>query len=565
MKKNICFALMAIVLSTIPGLCYDIHDAAQKGDLPSVRQLLEGNQELANQRDSVFGRTPLHWAARGVHLEVLRLLLGKGADPRAKDNSKITALHSVSFRGHQEATRLLLAKGAAVNAVDEFGKTPLAYAITGNHQGLVRFLVSKGGTVPLQGDGGRRLLHDAASQGDKALVAWMMEKGIDLSTQNGHGGTLLHSCCEGGLADALPRLIAQGLAVNQPDRYGYTALHYAARNGHKDAAEVLLQNNADINAMSLAGEGPVHLARRTGYRDLAKMLAARGNEPVPPRFPDLKGEYLGQERPWEKPMIFALGLVSSVDYEHSAPAFSPDGREVFWTSISDRMNIFRMRLENGRWTAPQRAAFSDFEDCYPHFSSDGRRLYYVTYRALKEGEKNAGIGINLWFVERTGNGWSEPRSVGSPFNTGNTFGFSLTEDGTVYYTDASAGLDIYRSRLVSGRYAEPEKLGEAVNSEDMEDEPFIAPDESYLIFKSMRPGGRGGADLYISFRKKDGSWTQARNLGPDINTEHGERFPAVSRDGRYFFFGSDRNGNRGDIYWMKADFIETLRPRYPGH
>jgi len=179
---------------------------------------------------------------------------------------------------------------------------------------------------------------------------------------------------------------------------------------------------------------------------------------------------------------------------------------------------------------------------------------------LKEGEKNAGIGINLWFVERTGNSWSEPRPVGSPLNTGNIFGFSMTDNGTVYYTDASADLDLYRSRLVSGQYAEPEKLDEAVNSDDMEDEPFISPDESYLIFKSMRPGGYGGADLYISFRKADGSWTEARNLGANINTEHAERFPGVTRDGKYFFFGSDRNGNRGDIYWVSSKFIEALRP-----
>jgi hypothetical protein len=185
----------------------------------------------------------------------------------------------------------------------------------------------------------------------------------------------------------------------------------------------------------------------------------------------------------------------------------------------------------------------------------------VTYRALKEGEKNAGIGINLWFVERTDRGWSEPCAVGAPFNNGNIFGFSMTDQGTVYFTDAALGFDIFRSRLVGGRYAEPEKLSPAINSDDMEDEPFIAPDEPYLIFKSMRPGGFGGADLYISFRRADGSWTGAKNLGPDINTEYAERFPTVSRDRRYFFFGSNRNGNRGDIYWMKAGFIEKLKPK----
>jgi ankyrin repeat protein len=560
-RNFVLVGLMFLMICPVGGKAEDIHDAAQKGDLQKVRALLETNQELVNQRDSGFGRTPLHWAARGVHLDVLRLLLEKGADPNAVDNSKIAALHSVSSRGHKEAAELLLAKGADVNAMDEFGKTPLAYAITGSHKELAEFLVSKGATVPIQGEAGRRLLHDASSQGDKALAEWMVAKGVDVSTQNGNGGTLLHSLSEGGLAELASQLIDRGLAVNKRDRYGFSALHYAARNGRQDVAGILLQNKADINAVNLAGESPLHLARRAGKKDLAEILIAHGASQAAPHFPTLKGEYLGQRKPGEKPELFACGIISSVDWEHSSPSFSPDGREVFWTSISEGMKIFRMRLENGCWTAPEPAPFTGYDDCYPRFSPDGRRLYYVSYRPLNKGEKNSGWGINLWLVERTGKGWPEPRPVGPPFDTGNIFGFSMTDDATFYYTDGGTGFDLYRSKLVGGRYAGPDKLSDMINSEGMEDEPFIAPDESYLIFTSMRPGGFGGADLYTSFRRKDGSWTEAENLGSRINTPGAERFPSVTRDGKYFFFGSDRNGNRGDIYWMKAGFLNGLRPK----
>lgn len=461
MKKIISRTLAGLLIFTFLAVADEIHDAAQKGDLQRVRELLEANPNLANQKDSGFGRTPLHWAARGVHLDVLRLLLEKGADPKAEDNSGITALHSA---------------------------------------------------------------------------------------------------CEGGLAKIVEILIEKDFYVNKPDRYGFSPLHYTARNGHKETAEVLLRNKADINAANLAGERPVHLARRAGKQDFAAMLIALGADPGPQRFPDLRGEYLGQQKPGKKPEIFAVGIVSSIDWEHSSPAFSPEGREVFWTSISDGMNIFLMSKKDAGWTAPALASFSGFEDCYPRFSPDGKRLYYVSYRALKEGQKNAGIGINLWSVRRTERGWSEPRPVGPPFDNGNIFGFSMTDDGTVYFTDARSGFDIFRSILINGRYAAPEKLGPSVNSENVEDEPFISPDESYLIFKSMRPGGLGDADLYISFRRADGSWSEAKNLGPDINTEHAERFPSVTCDGKFFFFGSDRDGNRGDIYWVSSEFIEGLRP-----
>ncbi|MBN2346588.1 MAG: ankyrin repeat domain-containing protein [Candidatus Aminicenantes bacterium] len=563
-KKQIGCALGLIASLFLIAPADELHDAASKGDLRKVSEILETNPEPANQKDTVFGRTPLHWAARGVHLDVLGLLLEKGADPNARDNSGITALHSVSARGHREAATLLIAKGANVNAMDGFGRTPLAYALSGGHRELAAFLSSKGGTVPIQGEAGRRLLHESAFQGDKSLVEWMISAGVDVSTANGNGGNLVHSISEGGLADLAGALIKKGLAVNGQDRYGFSPLHFAARNGLHDVADVLLRNHADINAVNAAGETPLHLARRAGKNDMVEMLVARGAGKAAPRFPALKGEYLGQKEPGTRPEIFARGIISSVDHEHSAPAFSPDNREVFWTSISDGMKIFRMRLEKGRWTAPERAPFTGFDDCYPWFSADGKRLYYVSYRPLHEGEKNAGMGINLWLVERTKRGWSAPRPVGPPFNTGNVFGFSMSDNGTIYYSDASRGFDIFRSRLVNGRFAKPEALGDAVNSEGMEDEPFIAPDESYLIFKSLRPGGFGGADLYISWRRKDGSWTEAMNLGPQVNTEHAERFPSVSRDGKYFFFGSDRNGNRGDIYWMKADFLRELKAEPSG-
>ncbi len=556
------FSLLALflVLSVVPA--QELQDAAQKGELRRVRELLEKFPESINEKDSGWGRTALHWAARGVHFEVMKLLVDQGADVKATDNSDITALHSVAARGHREATELLVSRGADLNAVDAFGQTPLSYTITGSHKELADFLISKGATVPIEGEVGRRLLHASASQGNKALVDWMVDKGADLTTESGNGGTILHSACEGGLTDFAEKLIRRGFAVNAPDRYGLTPLHYAAANGHKSAAESLLNHKAEINARTLTGMRPIHLALEADQKEMADYLAERGAKPGPPEFPGLKGKYLGQKRPGKKPELFALGIVSSKDWEHASPVFSPDGTEVYWTSISGRMRIVWMKLEKGKWSAPTPAPFTGFDDCYPSISDDGKRLYYVSYRQLNADRKNPGFGINLWFVDRTKNGWSEPRPVGPPFDTGNIFGFSMTREGTVYFAEGGGNsFDICRSKLAGGIYSKPERLGEAVNSSYMEDEPFIALDESYLIFKSMRPGGFGGADLYISFHRGDGSWTEAQNLGPSINTEHAERFPLVTRDGRYFFFGSDRNGNPGDIYWISAKFIEKLRPQ----
>lgn len=120
-------------------------------------------------------------------------------------------------------------------------------------------------------------------------------------------------------------------------------------------------------------------------------------------------------------------------------------------------------------------------------------------------------------------------------------------------------MDIYRIRFLAGRYLPPEKL-ETISSPLPDHSPFIAPDESYLIWSSFR-GGYGLSDLFISHRRSDGRWSEPRNLGPRINSEAKDEYPYVSPDGRFLFFNSNRistlNTTRvpdgpGNIYWVEA-------------
>ena len=143
-------------------------------------------------------------------------------------------------------------------------------------------------------------------------------------------------------------------------------------------------------------------------------------------------------------------------------------------------------------------------------------------------------------------GWSEPKNIGEPVNTkGWELGCSVASNGTLYFstTGISGNPDLYKSRLVNGKYQEPESLGEAINTVYSETDPFIAPDESYILFASQgRPDGLSEAgasvsyprgDLYISFYK-EGKWTAAKNLGPPVNSTAEESNPWVSHDGRRF-------------------------------
>jgi Tol biopolymer transport system component len=277
------------------------------------------------------------------------------------------------------------------------------------------------------------------------------------------------------------------------------------------------------------------------------------------KFPVLKGEYLGQKPPGINPEVFAPGIVSTTQGEFNA-AFSPDGKEFYFSmnEPSGRETMKFMTRKDNQWTPPQAVPFvSPQNDCDPLFSFDGQRLYFISTRPKKE--KAGSSDWNIWYVERMDADWSKPINIGPPVNSDvDEYYVSLTKDGTIYFSSNRAGglgsFDIYRSRFVDGHYAKPENLGASINTKYLEHDPFIAPDESYILFTSVdRPEGFGTGDLYISSRRKDGTWTKSKNMGKAFNTSGYDFCPIVSPDGKYFFFT-----RRGDIYWVSVEAIQKL-------
>ena len=273
-----------------------------------------------------------------------------------------------------------------------------------------------------------------------------------------------------------------------------------------------------------------------------------------------KSDYLGQKPPGTTPKVFAPGIVSTNKSEFNA-AFSPNGKDFFF-SVNEspgRETMMFMKYENNQWTSPQSAPFvSDQNDCDPFFSHDGSRLYFISTRSKKNDKLSK--DWDIWYVERTDSGWSEARNLGPPVNSDHDeYYVSLTREGAIYFASNRAGgygsFDIYRSRFVDGHYLKPENLGASINTKYLEHDPFIAPNKSYIVFTSVdRPGGFGTGDLYISFRRKEGTWTEAKNLGKTFNTSGYDFCPMVSPDGKYFFFTK-----KGDIYWVSMEVIKQLK------
>lgn len=283
-------------------------------------------------------------------------------------------------------------------------------------------------------------------------------------------------------------------------------------------------------------------------------------------WPQVSGQYLGQEPPGLTAEIFAPDIISTERSEINS-VFTPDGDEFYFTAwtVETGTKIMVTEQIDGHWTAPRVAPFSkDYSNVAPAISYDGKRMFFGARRPRPGESEIRESGFDIWFADRNETGWDEAQYLGPRVNSGDSQVYAtVTHDGTLYFQaireDSHGKADIYRSRLVSGVYQIPENLGPVINSEYYEGDVFIAKDESYLIVSiNGRADSLGGADLYVSFRDTIDSWSPLKNMGSAINSEEREFCPIVTPDGKYLFFTSKRNGE-GDIFWIDAKIIESLR------
>lgn len=318
----------------------------------------------------------------------------------------------------------------------------------------------------------------------------------------------------------------------------------------------------------------------------------RGNEYC------VTGDYLGETPPGETAKLFAPGIVSTELNEDGGPIFTPDGDEIFWRIGGAPFSSFvHMKREKGVWSRPEIASFSgQYQDAGLSISPDGKKIFFTSKRPFKGVE---GLSkFHIWITDKVDGKWQDPYPAGSPVDHPDDYytRVSVSSDGTlIKHSRVSGGLggfDLYICRWMNDKYTEQENLSDRVNTKYNEYAPEIAPDGSFILFQSNnRPDSTGMIDIYVTFKLKDGAWSQGINLGDAVNTEYVEKWPSLTSDGRYLFFTSDRpvevkyaqystsrknyqeimalykfyntrkhESHSGDVYWIDAKIIEKLKP-----
>jgi hypothetical protein len=277
----------------------------------------------------------------------------------------------------------------------------------------------------------------------------------------------------------------------------------------------------------------------------------------------LQIDYFGQTPPGNTAKVFAPDFISRNNRFVQNCCFSQGGKEfvfVLTDQAWDHPAIMYTHYINGRWTEPD-TLFD--KASVPFFSYDGEKLYFVS------GKRNGPSTADIWVTKRGNNGWQNPEEIKGPINTvdANEWEICESRNGSLYFSSDRRGgkgsLDVYRSRPENGCYANAENLAEPVNTVSLDECPYIAPDESYLVFNSWKYNPKyKGNNLYVSFRDKNGKWGEPKDMGDKINTDDLDIYPYITPDGKYFMFTrreNARTANYSRLYWISTSVIDSIR------
>ena len=207
--------ISCVTFSLFSGLNEDLLAAAKAGDPAGVEAAIAAGADVNYINDigintlivgAKYGLTALMFAAREGHIDIVRLLLDRGANINAINDYERTALMWAANTGHTDVVRLLLDRGANINAVDGDGDTALMSASESGHTYTVRLL---------------------------------LDRGANINAINGNGDTVLIGAAKIGHADTVRLLLKMGANPDHVNRHGNTALKLARRRGLTKVVKIL--------------------------------------------------------------------------------------------------------------------------------------------------------------------------------------------------------------------------------------------------------------------------------------------------------------------------------------
>ena len=215
-------------------------------------------------------------------LALLAALAGCGEDGKGQAGASARLIRAAE-QGKAAEVNLLLGEGADVRARDGQGRTALTAAAYGNHVDVARALVRAGADVNAKDETEQSPYLIATSEVDDrpALLELALANGAKVNDKDSYNGTGLIRAGERGYPRIVRRLLAAGIDRDHVNRLGWTALLEAVILGsggreHQATVRTLVRGGVDVNVPDRDGVRPLAHAESRGYQEIAATLRAAG-------------------------------------------------------------------------------------------------------------------------------------------------------------------------------------------------------------------------------------------------------------------------------------------------
>ncbi len=207
---------------------------------------------------------------------------------------------------------------------------------------------------------------------------------------------------------------------------------------------------------------------------------------------------------------------------------------------------------------------SPYDEQAPVLNSEGNILYFTRSKHPDNlgGKKDEG---DIWYAEKDDNGnWSTPKNIGEPLNS-KYYNAVIGVDGNAIYLvghyvptnrrPSTRGVSVSFYQNGSWSFPQPVDIPYFDNYSDHQS-ACLSYDGRIMVHAIETYNTRGAEDLYVSFRKTDGSWTDVKNLGSAINTDYQEKTPFLAADNRTLIFSSNGMGGEGSMDLFKTERLD---------
>ncbi|MBO9203019.1 MULTISPECIES: hypothetical protein [Niastella] len=260
--------------------------------------------------------------------------------------------------------------------------------------------------------------------------------------------------------------------------------------------------------------------------------------------------YLGQKPPGDTPEIFGKGILADSGIVLGKVSFSSDGRAFYYS--------YAKHWFNNEGSGTKELVFNGESWQKPVVIAEN-----LTNPALSPDERTIFLGApngQVWVLQKSTKGWMKPvlwleKPYGLyNFQAASTDTYYVSSNGTAGSKSDWSTYDFCKL-TISEKDTAISSLGNTINTKGFDGDFFIAPDESYIII-SAKETQSYESELWISFRKKDNTWTVPQSLGPTINDGLAHRFGQyVSPDGKYLFYTRGTSEKDCNFYWVRFDTL----------